>query len=74
MISEDLRPEMNTNDAKEYLARREIPQLFEVRAAARFQATSWVRAQSSVLDALQHARRSHGNEPSVFMLSDGGWR
>ena len=23
--------EMNTNDAKEYLARREIPQLFEVR-------------------------------------------
>lgn len=22
---------MNTNDAKEYLARREIPQLFEVR-------------------------------------------
>lgn len=25
---------MNTNDAKEYLARREIPQLFEVRDGA----------------------------------------
>lgn len=29
MISEEIRLEMNTNDAKEYLARREIPQLFE---------------------------------------------
>lgn len=29
MVSEDFQPEMNTNDAKEYLARREIPQLFE---------------------------------------------
>lgn len=29
VISEDIREEMNTNDAKEYLARREIPQLFE---------------------------------------------
>lgn len=28
---------MNTSDAKEYLARREIPQLFEVRAGARFE-------------------------------------
>ncbi|KAI3374700.1 hypothetical protein L3Q82_021271, partial [Scortum barcoo] len=28
--------EMNTNDAKEYLARREIPQLFEVRRGVRF--------------------------------------
>lgn len=27
----EIRLEMNTNDAKEYLARREIPQLFEVR-------------------------------------------
>lgn len=31
VISEEIRLEMNTNDAKEYLARREIPQLFEVR-------------------------------------------
>lgn len=29
MISLEIRLEMNTNDAKEYLARREIPQLFE---------------------------------------------
>lgn len=29
MLSEEIQPEMNTNDAKEYLARREIPQLFE---------------------------------------------
>lgn len=33
VISEEIRLEMNTNDAKEYLARREIPQLFEVRDA-----------------------------------------
>lgn len=31
--------EMNTNDAKEYLARREIPQLFEVRR--RMRALRW---------------------------------
>ena len=36
MISEEIRLEMNTNDAKEYLARREIPQLFEVRDGVRF--------------------------------------
>lgn len=29
MLGEDIQLEMNTNDAKEYLARREIPQLFE---------------------------------------------
>lgn len=31
VISEEIWAEMNTNDAKEYLALREIPQLFEVR-------------------------------------------
>lgn len=31
----EIRLEMNTNDAKEYLARREIPQLFEVRDGVR---------------------------------------
>lgn len=35
-ISEEIRLEMNTSDAKEYLARREIPQLFEVRGCGRF--------------------------------------
>lgn len=29
MLGEEIQLEMNTNDAKEYLARREIPQLFE---------------------------------------------
>lgn len=35
--------EMNTNDAKEYLARREIPQLFEVRDGAdMFSTSGWM--------------------------------
>lgn len=34
-FQKEIRLEMNTNDAKEYLARREIPQLFEVRAGVR---------------------------------------
>lgn len=35
-FQKEIRLEMNTNDAKEYLARREIPQLFEVRAGVRW--------------------------------------
>lgn len=39
VISKRIWAEMNTNDAKEYLARREIPQLFEVRR--RMRALRW---------------------------------
>lgn len=39
----EIRLEMNTNDAKEYLARREIPQLFEVRDGVRCVGMTWTR-------------------------------
>lgn len=83
MISEEIRLEMNTNDAKEYLARREIPQLFEVRHGVRFagmRRSGYVRIFTQrltlLLDALQNACQSHGKD--LFMRCNasyyGGWR
>lgn len=66
---------MNTNDAKEYLARREIPQLFEVRDGVRFGGMtslacgldSFILHRKFILfiDALQHECQSHGKD--LFM-------
>lgn len=69
-ISEGIRLEMNTNDAKEYLARREIPQLFEVRdGQVRFVQLTWfhrVIFTHFYIAALPNARRSQGRDISVI--------